>query len=230
MIPSCVRNDHVNLKVRHRPQDTEDWSEQHRGWGDTTGPLRGGRRGSSEPSDRHGKLRWMAEKEWWSTALILLCCCSVATLCLTLCDPMDCHTVLCPPPSPGACANSCPSSQWCYWTISSSAAPFSSCLQSFPASGSFPSSQFFASGDRSIIISVSASVLPVNVQGWFPLGWTGWISLIPLSWVKPFFWGAGSHCGEELSLPLRWWVLVFIHLCSPLPQGLGRRISSPASH
>ena len=58
MIPSCVRNDHVNLKVRHRPQDTEDWSEQHRGWGDTTGPLRGGRRGSSEPSDRHGKLRW----------------------------------------------------------------------------------------------------------------------------------------------------------------------------
>ena len=70
--------------------------------------------------------------------------------------------------------NSCPSSQWCHPAISSSVVPFS-CLQSFPASGSFPMNQFFPSGDQSI--GVSASVLPMNIQDWFSLGWTGWISL-----------------------------------------------------
>jgi len=80
-------------------------------------------------------------------------------------------------PSPGACSNSCPLSQWCRPTISSSVVPFSSCLQSFPASGSFPMSQFFASGGQSIGVSASTSVLPMNTQDWFPLGWTGWISL-----------------------------------------------------
>ena len=72
-----------------------------------------------------------------------------------------------------ACSNSCPLSQWCHPTISSSVAPFSSCLLSFPASGSFPVSQFFASGSQSIGASASASAFPVNIQGWVPLGWTG---------------------------------------------------------
>ena len=80
-----------------------------------------------------------------------------------------------PSPTPRACSNSCPSSRWCHPTISSSVIPFSSCLQSFSGSGSFPISQFFASGGQSI--EVSASVLPMNIQGWFPLGLTGWISL-----------------------------------------------------
>ena len=75
-------------------------------------------------------------------------------------------------------SNSCPLSQWCHTTISSSVIPFSSCPQSFPASGSFQMSQFFATGGQSIGISASASVLPMNMQDWFPLGWTGWISLL----------------------------------------------------
>ena len=82
----------------------------------------------------------------------------------------------CPSPTPRVYANSCPLSQWCHTTISSSLIPFSSCLQSFPASGSFQMSQFFASGGQSIGVS-AASVLPMNIQDWFPLGWTGWISL-----------------------------------------------------
>ena len=88
------------------------------------------------------------------------------------------HTRLpCPSPTPGVYSNSCPLSQWCHPTISSSVIPFSSCLQSFPASGSFQMSQFFAKGGQSIGVSASASVLPMNIQDWFPLGWTGWISL-----------------------------------------------------
>ena len=86
-------------------------------------------------------------------------------------------TLPCPLPTPRACSNLCLSSQWCHPTISSSVFPFSSCLQSFPASGSFQMSQFFASGGQSIGVSASASVLPVNIQDWSPLGWTGWISL-----------------------------------------------------
>ena len=83
----------------------------------------------------------------------------------------------CPSPTPGACSNSCPSSQWWHPTISSSIIPFFSCIQSFPKSGSFPMSQFFTSGGQSTRVSASASVLPINIQNWFPLGWTGWISL-----------------------------------------------------
>ena len=82
----------------------------------------------------------------------------------------------CLSPTPGVYSNSCPLSWWCHPTISSSAVPFSSSLQSFPASGSFPMSQLFASGDQSI--RVSTSVLPMNIQVWFHLGWTGWISLL----------------------------------------------------
>ena len=83
----------------------------------------------------------------------------------------------CPSPTPGVYPNSCPLSRWCHPTISSSVVPFSSCPQSFPVSGSFQMSQFFASGGRSIGVSASASVLPMNTQDWSPLGWTGWISL-----------------------------------------------------
>ena len=83
-----------------------------------------------------------------------------------------------PSPTPGIYSNSCLSSWWCHPTISSSIAPFSSCLQSFLASGSFPVSQFFASGSQSIGVSASASVLPMNIHDWFSLVLTGWISLL----------------------------------------------------
>ena len=80
----------------------------------------------------------------------------------------------CPSPAPRACSNSCPLSRWCHPTIWSSVVPFSSHLRSFPASGSF---QYFTSGGQSIGVSISVSVLPMNIQDWFPLGLTGWISL-----------------------------------------------------
>ena len=83
----------------------------------------------------------------------------------------------CPSPTPGFYSNPCPLSQWHHPTISSSVIPFSSCLQSFPASGSFPMSQFFTWGGQSTGVSALASSLPKNTQGWSPLGWTGWISL-----------------------------------------------------
>ena len=83
----------------------------------------------------------------------------------------------CPSPTPGAYWNSCPLGWWCHSTISSSVIPFSSCLQSFPASWYFQMNQLFASVGQSIGVSASPSVLPMNIQDWFPLGWTGWISL-----------------------------------------------------
>ena len=83
----------------------------------------------------------------------------------------------CPSPTPGVYLNSCPSSQWCHPTISSSVVPFSSCPQSFPALGSFPVSPLFTRGSQSIGVSASVSVFPMNIQDWSPLGWTGWISL-----------------------------------------------------
>ena len=97
-----------------------------------------------------------------------------------LCDPMDCRM-------PGLpvhhqlpeFTHSRPLSQWCHPTISSSVVPFSSHLPFFPALASFPMSQFFASGGQSIGVSASASVLPVNIQDWFPLGWPSWVSLQP---------------------------------------------------
>ena len=81
-------------------------------------------------------------------------------------------------PTPWPCSNSCPLSRWCHLTISSSVVPFSSWLQSFPASGSFLTSLLFASGGQSIEVSASAAVLAVSTLDWFPLGWTGWISLL----------------------------------------------------
>ena len=85
--------------------------------------------------------------------------------------------VPCPSPTPGVHPNPCPLSRWCHPTISSSVVPFSSCSQSFPASGSFQMSQLFTSGGQSIGVSASTSVLPMNTQDWSPLGWSGWISL-----------------------------------------------------
>ena len=92
----------------------------------------------------------------------------------------------CPSQTPGVHPNPCPSSQWCHPTISSSVIPFSSCPQSFPASGSFPVSQLFASGGQSIGVSASTSVLPMNNQDLSPLGWTDWIPLQPKGHSRVF--------------------------------------------
>ena len=129
-------------------------------------------KGSSQPRDQT-QVFCIASRFFtiWATreALLFLCCCSVTQLCLTLCNPMDYSM----PDFPAlhhlsrACPSSCLLHQWCHPTISSSAALFSFCLQSFPAPGSFLMSQFFASGGQSI--GASASVLPMNVQGWFPI-------------------------------------------------------------
>ena len=93
---------------------------------------------------------------------------SITQLCPTLCNPVDCSTpgFPVPSPTPRACSDSCPSSWWCYPTISSSVVPFSFCLQSFPVSGSFPMSQLFTLCGQSTGASASASVLPMNIQGW----------------------------------------------------------------
>ena len=111
-------------------------------------------------------------------------CCSVQFSSVTqLCPTLQPHGLQharppCPSPTPRVYSNSCPLSWWCHPTISCSVVPFSYCPQSFPASGSFQMSQFFASGGQSIGASALASVLPMNIQDWFPLGWTGWISLL----------------------------------------------------
>ena len=112
--------------------------------------------------------------------------------CVQLCDPMNCSTPSLPVHHQlWVYSNSCPLSRWCHPTISSSVVPFSSCLQSFPESGSFPMGQFFASGSQSIGVSASTSVLPMNTQNWSPLGWTGWISLLSKGLLEPlkiFLW------------------------------------------
>ena len=114
----------------------------------------------------------------------------------------------CPLPTPRAYSNSCPLSQWCHPTISSSAVPFSSHLQSFPASGSFPKSQFFASCDQST--GVSASVFPMNIQGWFPLGWTRWISLLSKG-LSRVFSNTTVQKHQFFSSQLSWWSSSHIH-------------------
>ena len=103
---------------------------------------------------------------------------SISQLCPTLWDPMNYSTpgLPVPTPTPRAYPNSCPLNRWCHPTISSSVIPFSSCPQSFPASGSFQMSQLFASGGQGIGVSALTSDLPMNTQDW-SLGWTGWISL-----------------------------------------------------
>ena len=107
---------------------------------------------------------------------------SVQFSCSVMCDCFRPHESQhtrppCPSPTPGACSNSCPLSQWHHPIISSSVVPFSSCLHSFPGSGSLPVSLFFTSGGQNIGVSASTSVLPMNTQDWSPLWWTGCISL-----------------------------------------------------
>ena len=110
------------------------------------------------------------------TILLLLFSCSVMSNSLRS-HGLQHARLPCPSPTPGVYSNSCPSSRWCHPTISSSVVPFSSCLQSFPASGSFPMNRLFSSGGPSVGTSTSASVLPMNIQDWFPLGLTSLISL-----------------------------------------------------
>ena len=113
---------------------------------------------------------------------VLGACFSVQFSCSIVSDSLRPHELQharppCPAPTPGVYSNSCLSSWWCHPAISSSVVPFSSCPQSFPASGSFPMSQLFPWGGQSTGVSASASVLPMNTQDWSPSGWTGWISL-----------------------------------------------------
>ena len=107
---------------------------------------------------------------------------SVQFSCSVLSDSLQPHGLQharlpCLSQTPRVHSDSCPSSWWCHPAISFSVIPFSSCPQSHPASGSFQMSQLFPSGDQSIGVSASTSVLPTDIQDWFPLGWTGWISL-----------------------------------------------------
>ena len=132
---------------------------------------------NSQSSFKKEKLIKLYHTPWFQTKLqsygyqnsMLIYCCSVSRPCPTLRPhTLQCARIPCPSPSPRTCSNSCPSRRWCHPTISSSVIPFSSCLQSFPASGSFPMSQVFASGGQSTGASASASVLPANIQAWFP--------------------------------------------------------------
>ena len=116
----------------------------------------------------------------------------------------------CPSLSPGVCSNVCPLSQWCHPTISSSVASFSPCLQSFPASGSFPMSQIFASGGQSIGASASASVLPMNTQSWFPLGLIGFISLMSKGTLKSFSPAPQLESIIYLVLSLLYWMVAVL--------------------
>ena len=114
----------------------------------------------------------------WSMLFNCHCCYSVTQSCVTLCRPHGLQHARppCPSPTPGVHPNSSPLRRWCHPTVSSSAIPFFSCLQSFPASGSFPMSQLFTWGGQIIGVSASASVLHKNIQDW-SLEWIGWISL-----------------------------------------------------
>ena len=134
-------------------------------------------------------------------------CCSLAQSCPALCNPMDCSTTDFPVLhyAHWVCSNSCPLSQWCHPTVSSSVDPFSSCLQSFPASGSFPVSQLFASGSQSTGASASASVLSI-IQDWFPSGLTDLISLQSKGLSRVYLdtnplWNRDGLWGEELISP-----------------------------
>ena len=144
---------------------------------------------------------------------------------------------LCPSLSPRVCSNSCPLSWWYHPRVSSSVAPFSSCLQSLPASGSFPMSQFFVSGDQNTGVSASASVLPMNIQGWFHLGLTDLTSLQSKGpsrffssttvrkhqffGTQPFLWSNSHICTWLLKKPQFWlyrllsakWCLCFLICC-----------------
>ena len=135
---------------------------------------------SIHPSNTGWWLRtWIQKNPRWNLALpcIRQVCHFICSVVSDSLWPHGLQDTRLPCPSiPGACSNSCPLSWWYYPTISSSVIPFSSCLQSFSASGSFPMSRFLTSGGQSTGFSASASVLLMNIQDWFPLGSTGWIS------------------------------------------------------
>ena len=133
----------------------------------------------------------------------------------------------CRSPTPRPCSNSCPTCQWCHPTISFTVIPFSSCLQSFPASGSFPMSQFFTSGGQSIGVSASASVLPMNTQDWFPLGWTGWISLLSKGLLRVF-----SNTTVQKHLVIQWLRIHFPMQGMGVPSLVGElhRTTRPPCH
>ena len=166
---------------------------------------------------------------------------SVAQFCLTLWPHELQHTrPPCPSPRPGVYSNSCPLSWWCHPTFSSSVVPFSSCLQSSPASGSFPMSQLFAWGGQRIGVSASASVLPMDTQDWFPLGWTSWISLqlvknLPAvweTWVRSLriFHELGRSPGEGKGYPLQYSGLENPMDCMSLKWNLGKQAVAFISH
>ena len=121
----------------------------------------------------------------------------------------------CPSPTPGVYPNSRPSSRWCHPVISFSVVPFSSCPQSLPASGSFPMSQLFTSGGQSTGVSASTSVLPMNIQDWSPLGWTGWISLQSKGLSRVFSSTTVQKQLVELKCSL--WLVYFL-VCSGVIQ------------
>ena len=125
------------------------------------------------------KYRFVALRAWEEggvSSVQSLSCCSFVSDCFRP-HGLQHARLPCPSQTFGACSNPCPSNCWCHPTISSSVIPFSSCPQSFPASGSFKMSQLFAWGGLNIGVSASTSVLPMNTQDWSHLGWTGWISL-----------------------------------------------------
>ena len=164
---------------------------------------------------------------------------------LLMSDSLRCHGLQhtrppCPSPTPRACSNSCQSSRWYHPTVLSPVIPFSSCLQSFPVSGSLPMSQFFASGGKSIGVSTSASVFPMNTQDWSPLGWTVWISLqskglsglfqhhsskASIPWHSASLW-SNSHMTTGKTMTLNRWTFVS-KVISLLFNMLSRLVTSP---
>ena len=142
---------------------------------------------------------------------------SVQFSCSVMSDPLRSHEPQhsrppCPSPTPRFYPNSCPLSRWCHPTISSSVVPFSSPLQYFPASGSFQMSQFFASGGQSIGVSASTSVLPMNIQDWSTLGWTGWMSLQSKGLLRVFS-NTTVHKHQFFGTQLSLWSNSHIHTC-----------------
>ena len=183
---------------------------------------------TEEPGGLQHKDRGESDMTEHSTSSVQFTC---SILSSSLCPHGLQHARLpCPSLIPGACSNSCPQSRWCHPAISSSGIPFSSCPQSFPASGSFQVSQFFASGGQSTGVSASASVLPMNTQDWFPLGRTGWISLQSKGLSRVFSnTTVQKHqfFSAQLSLRPNSHIKTNKTLCAPGP---GERSSYPTRH
>ena len=161
---------------------------------------------SSSTFRKWGVSLWRLQHDFSKCQVRHCYCCSGAQSCQTLQPHGLQHTRLpCASLSPGVCSDSCPLSPWCYLTISSSATVFSFCLQSFPASESFPMSQFFTSGGQSVGATASASVLAMNIQGWFPLGWT-WFDLLAVQGTLRSFL---QHLNSEASILQPWFSLLY---------------------